>query len=137
MESVTGILPVVLIIDDEEFYRNSITETLTKAGFDCRSAEDGEEGFQLYKKIMPDVIVLDRIMPRSGGTRFLGSVRDKPNSKEAFLVVYSSTIKTETVADNKDAFSQSGFSGILEIPKSVTPVDLADRILELSTAGNS
>jgi CheY-like chemotaxis protein len=129
--------PVALVIDDEEFFRASITEALSSEGFHCYSAEDGDEGLELYRRVRPDVIVLDRIMPNSGGTRFQLNVRQNPNRRDAFLVVYSSTIRKDgsdaSVADT----DYPGFSQVIDVPKTVPPDELAKKIVRLTSAGTA
>ena len=124
---------VALVIDDEEFYRQTLQEALKEEGFRCHTAENGEEGYTMYQRILPDVVVLDRIMPLAGGTRFLMSVREKPNRREAFLVVYSSTLKKNDLNEEDPTLPGSGFKRIMEASKSVAPVDLAAKIRELVT----
>ncbi|HDL54301.1 MAG TPA: response regulator, partial [Proteobacteria bacterium] len=85
--------PVILIVDDDEFYRTTLSDAFQKDGYKTFTAPDGNEGFEIYREVSPDVVILDRIMPQAGGTRFLMSVKDLSNSKECLLVIYSSTIK--------------------------------------------
>ncbi|MDF1535189.1 MAG: response regulator [bacterium] len=126
---------IALVIDDEEFYRVTMQEALRDEGFRCYTAENGEKGYSLYQRILPDVVVLDRIMPLSGGTRFLMSVRENPNRREAFLVIYSSTLKKESFDESDPTLPGSGFTRILEAPKSMAPLELAPKIRELVTGG--
>lgn len=126
---------VALVIDDEEFYRQTLQEALKEEGFRCHTAENGEEGYALYQRILPDIVVLDRIMPLAGGTRFLMSVREKPNRREAFLVVYSSTLKKNDLNVGDPTLPGSGFIRILEASKSLAPAELAVKIRELVTNG--
>ena len=124
--------PTALVIDDDEFYRSSVSDALKASGFACSTAANGADGYELYRKLIPDLVVLDRIMPQAGGTRFMMSVRDKPNSKEAVLVVYSSTLRAhEDSADGRGPSLGGGFSRIIEAPKSTLPVDLAARLKDL------
>ena len=115
--------PVILIVDDDEFYRATISGAFEEQGYRIFTASDGKEGFDMYRKVSPDVVILDRIMPEAGGTRFLMSVKDLPNKKDCLLVVYSSTIKEdgETLRENR---IQPGFSKVMHIPKSTPPGEL-------------
>ena len=123
--------PVILVIDDDEFYRTTLSDGFSEMGFKCYTAPDGNEGFRLYGKIVPDVVVLDRIMPDSGGTRFLMSVKDQPNRKNSLLVVYSSTIKEDQAKDDREPASHTGFSRVVAVSKSTTPGDLVEKIRNL------
>lgn len=120
--------PVILVVDDDEFYRTTLSDGLSQMGFKVYTAPDGNEGFRLYLKIVPDVVVLDRIMPDSGGTRFLMSVKDQPNRKDSVLVIYSSTIKEDQARDHDDSGSHVGFSKVVPVSKSTNPGVLVEMI---------
>ncbi len=123
--------PVILVIDDDEFYRTTLSDGFSETGFKCYTAPDGNEGFRLYSKIVPDVVVLDRIMPDSGGTRFLMSVKDQPNRKDSLLVIYSSTVKEDQARDERDPVSHDGFSRVVTVSKSTAPGGLVEMIADL------
>ena len=58
----------VLLIDDSAFLRSICKEVLTKAGYDVvGEAADGLEGVEMYKKLQPDLVVLDIAMPEHDG----------------------------------------------------------------------
>ncbi|UCF30321.1 MAG: response regulator [bacterium] len=122
--------PVVLVIDDDEFYRTALSRAFDEEGCRCYTAADGRQGFKLYGTIIPDLVVLDRIMPEYGGTRFLLAVNDRPNRRDSILVVYSSTIKEERPDEGREQH-QKGFSRILYVSKSTNPVELVRRVKDL------
>jgi DNA-binding response OmpR family regulator len=57
----------ILIVDDELINLDFFSVMLSKLGFDVEKAEDGEAALEKVKKFMPDLIVLDNIMPRLSG----------------------------------------------------------------------
>jgi CheY-like chemotaxis protein len=66
----------ILVIDDEVINLEFFEVMLSKLGFVVEKAEDGEEGLAKVKKFLPDLIILDNIMPKMSGwelTRFLKS----------------------------------------------------------------
>jgi CheY-like chemotaxis protein len=128
--------PVILIIDDDEFYRATLMDAFSDEGYRCYAAIDGSEGFKLYSTIIPDLIVLDRIMPESGGTRFLMAVNDQPNRKDSILVIYSSTIKEDKHENDREK-SHRGFSRVLSVSKSTSPAELVTRVKDLIPLGRT
>lgn len=60
----------VLIVDDDLSLAKLFQYNLSKAGFDCSVAEGAEEGIQLAKSLMPDIIVSDIMMPKIDGFAF-------------------------------------------------------------------
>lgn len=48
--------PLILIVDDEESFREMFSTELKAAGFNVEMAENGEDGFSMAKKLKPDLI---------------------------------------------------------------------------------
>lgn len=57
----------VLIVDDELDIVESLKFVLEQAGFECHCAYNGEEGLNLAREILPDLILLDVMMPKING----------------------------------------------------------------------
>ena len=72
----------VLIIDDEGDVRDALSLVLGRAGFDVRSAEDGEAGIQACRELLPDVIITDMIMPKLDGAQLIRQIKlEQPGAK--------------------------------------------------------
>ena len=59
--------PKIVVIEDEVDILEVINYNLSKEGFDVCSALDGEEGFALIKKEVPDLVLLDLMLPGLDG----------------------------------------------------------------------
>ncbi len=57
----------ILIVDDEQDIVESLKFVLEGSGYTCYCAYDGEEGLKLARDIIPDLIILDVMMPRING----------------------------------------------------------------------
>ncbi|MCC2604482.1 ATP-binding SpoIIE family protein phosphatase [Planctobacterium marinum] len=58
----------ILIVDDEPVNRFLLVHLLQENGFtDCHEAESGEEGLRLAEKLVPDIVLLDVVMPGMSG----------------------------------------------------------------------
>jgi two-component system, chemotaxis family, chemotaxis protein CheY len=65
----------VLIVDDLSFIKLLIRDTLEKTGFDVvGEASNGLEAIELYKKLHPDVVLMDITMPRMDGIQALQEI---------------------------------------------------------------
>ncbi|OGR90196.1 MAG: hypothetical protein A3J74_00920 [Elusimicrobia bacterium RIFCSPHIGHO2_02_FULL_57_9] len=62
---------LILIIDDDEAVRELIEFVVKKEGFRVDSAGDGEDGINKVQKLLPDLVVLDLMLPRYGGFEIL------------------------------------------------------------------
>lgn len=62
---------LVLVVDDDDNVRELLTFLVKKEGYRAESAIDGEDGYQKAEKLVPDLIILDLMMPRYGGFEVL------------------------------------------------------------------
>lgn len=73
----------ILIVDDTDFDRNLLRNILVTAGYDIAGmAHGGEEGVKFYRELMPDLAILDLIMPDLNGIETLRQIRrEYPEAK--------------------------------------------------------
>lgn len=57
----------ILIIEDEDSFRNVLVKMLSKAGFEVRQAGDGNQALEVCAQFMPDLVLTDIIMPDKEG----------------------------------------------------------------------
>ena len=61
------IMKKILIVDDEQDIVESLKFVLEASNYTCYSAYNGEDGLKLAKEIVPDLIILDFLMPKING----------------------------------------------------------------------
>lgn len=67
----------IMIVDDAIFMRKMLSDILVKEGHQIAGeAENAKEAIKLYKKIKPDVVTLDIIMPDVDGINALQAIKD-------------------------------------------------------------
>jgi len=59
--------PLVLVVDDEESYRQALMSGLGQEGFSVEVAGDGHEALRLFHRIHPDLVLLDVMLPDQSG----------------------------------------------------------------------
>ena len=69
----------ILVIDDDKILRDALSTGLRKAGFDVLRADSAETAREIMSRIMPDAIVLDRMMTGMDGLSFLQEIRKNNN----------------------------------------------------------
>lgn len=57
----------ILIVDDEQDIVESLKFVLEVSGYNCYCAYNGEDGLKLAKELIPDLIILDVMMPKING----------------------------------------------------------------------
>ena len=75
LERQLGSRATVLVCDDEELIRWSLSEHLSGEGYRVVTASDGEEALERVAETSPDMILVDLKMPRMGGMEFLERLR--------------------------------------------------------------
>lgn len=77
----------VLIVDDSMFMRQVLRNILTRAGHEVvGEAETGEKALQELKKIKPDLITLDLVMPGMGGMEALRKMKAGAGGPKVLVV---------------------------------------------------
>lgn len=65
----------VLVIEDEESFRDALEFILTKEGFQIESAASGKDGIVAFTNFKPDIILLDLMLPGMSGTDVCKEIR--------------------------------------------------------------
>ena len=71
----------VLVVENEEHLRSILEYNLKLDGFEVYLAEDGREGLELARRILPDVILLDWMMPEMSGLEVLSELKKDEQTK--------------------------------------------------------
>jgi len=79
----------VLIIDDEPDLVETMQYRLDTAGYEVITASDGESGIKKAKENIPDLIILDVMMPGIDGFKTLRSLKQEVATKKIPTVVFS------------------------------------------------
>jgi two-component system cell cycle response regulator DivK len=78
----------VLLVEDNKTHRLVNERLLHKAGYAVLHAKDGEEALQLARARIPDVILLDMLLPKLGGLEVMQALkRDLPTADIPILVL--------------------------------------------------
>ncbi|HJQ08390.1 MAG TPA: response regulator [Candidatus Saccharimonadales bacterium] len=79
----------VLVVEDDRFLSSAYRAKLTKSGYELQMAGDGEEALEVLKTFVPDIILLDLVMPRRDGFSTLGAIRQQEALKSIPVIVTS------------------------------------------------
>ena len=97
----------VLIVDDSRVSRRMLRNMLESVGFSVAGeAINGKEGFELYKKLSPDVVTMDITMPEMNGIDSLKLMKEyDPDAKVIIITAAGQNEKRAEAEENgADAF---------------------------------
>ena len=92
----------VLVVDDEANILLSLEFLMKKAGYDVRTARDGEEALAEMRKARPDLVLLDIMMPKRNGFDVCETIRANPEWKDVRVIMLT--------AKGRDAEREKGLA---------------------------
>ena len=77
----------ILVVDDSPTERFFTVEVLSKAGYNLSTAENGEEGITKAKALLPDLIIMDVVMPGLNGYQATRTLHRDDQTKHIPIIV--------------------------------------------------
>jgi len=116
----------VLIIEDEPLVARMFEKSIGASGHEVSTALNGKEGLKKMKEVMPDIVLLDIMMPEMNGMQVLEEMGKDPEIKNIPVVMLTNLSGKH---DAELAISK----GAVEywVKKDAKPGDLAGKISEL------
>jgi len=91
----------VLIIEDDALIIKVFSTRLKSGGHQVFSAEDGGTGLELAKKEIPDVILLDLMLPKISGLEVLAELKKNPETAKILIFVYTNLSTEKEIKEAK------------------------------------
>jgi len=117
--------PLVLVADDEEDIRALVAFRLKRAGYEVITAADGEEALLLATTRLPDLVVLDMMMPKATGLEVTRSLREHDATKDIPVILLTAR------AQEGDVVRGFGAGADDYVKKPFSPQDLQARVQAL------
>src|SRR6266508_5006387 len=80
----------ILIVDDSATDRYFFMETLSKQGYECITAENGDEAIQKSRSEQPDVILMDIVMPGIDGYKATRTISNDQATRHIPVIICTS-----------------------------------------------
>ncbi|MER7769347.1 response regulator [Kitasatospora sp. NPDC096140] len=125
---MSGVSGRVLVVDDSEVIRQLIRVNLELEGFEVVTAADGAECLEVVRRVKPDVVTLDVMMPRLDGLRTAARLRATPDTSRLPIAIVSAC--TPADLDLGEAAGVDGYLG-----KPFDPADLVAMVRRLMLLG--
>lgn len=102
----------ILIVDDSPTQALMLTKILKKHGHEILTATDGEEGVEVAKAEMPDLILMDVVMPKINGFQATRQITKNPSTSHIPVII----VTTKDQETDKIWGARQGASGYVIKP---------------------
>ena len=113
---------LVLVVDDSEIIRISVCKVVRELGYVAVEAEHGVEALEKVAVRLPDLIILDLIMPKMGGIEVLRQLREEESTSKIPVIVVTAS------SDLDSAQRTWGLQVIDYVRKPIHSADLRQRL---------
>jgi len=87
----------ILIIEDDKFLRQLITQKLAQRNYDVVEAVDGEDGIKKVREQTPDLVLLDLILPGIDGFEVLSQIKQDDSLSHIPVIILSNLGQKEDI----------------------------------------
>ena len=101
-KSFTHHNPKLVLVDDDPTMSKLFEYNLSKAGFDCKVANNAVDGFTLIKNFSPDIIISDIMMPKVDGFEFRKMLLEDPQLKTIPFIFLTAKGNESDILDGYD-----------------------------------
>lgn len=115
----------IVIIEDDRITLSTITKFLKKYDYSITTAQDGEEGLSLVRKEIPDLILLDVIMPVMNGFEVFAEIMSDENLKNIPILFLTNL---DDIRRKKEVLEQGAVDYIVK-----SNIDLEDLKLKIDS----
>ena len=85
----------IILVEDDELLAEIYQTRLRLAGYNCLRANNGLAGLELIKKELPDLVLLDLMMPIMSGDEVLQAMRDSEWGKKIKVIILTNISEAE------------------------------------------
>jgi len=119
-------MPHILIVEDEVVLSNIMRVRLEDEKYKVTLVENGQDALKVLEKNIPDVILLDLIMPDMDGFEFLKEIKNVPAYQNIPVIVSTNLNQEEDISRVKSM-------GVTDyvVKSDVTMTQLADKVTEI------
>jgi PAS domain S-box-containing protein len=115
----------LLVVDDDKALVKSLKYRLEKKGFSIHAAYNGKEALEMAEKHLPDLVLLDILMPEMDGYEVMKALKHKPDTAQIPIVVMTGVENVEgkvqalSVGATEYLHKSSGFDQLLKTIESI------------------
>ena len=116
----------ILLVEDDRFLRRAAEASLRQRGFAVTVAADGEEALVKVRTEIPDLILLDLLMPKLTGIEVLRALRAEEATKKIRVLILSNSSREQDL----EAIKELAVTDYL-VKANLSLQELGDRVAQL------
>ena len=89
----------VLVVDDDRSIRLILKALLTKAGYTCSEAASGAQGLELARTELPDMMIVDWMMPEMDGIELIRTLRQTESGRAIYILLLTGLDQEERLVE--------------------------------------
>jgi len=113
----------VLLVEDEKMLADMYSTKFTMDGYETHTAYDGEAGLAMAKEVLPDIILLDIIMPKIDGFGVLKMLHEDNTTKKIPVILLTNLGQDEDIKKGKQLGAVDYF-----IKANHTPAEIVNKV---------
>lgn len=113
----------ILIIEDDPLITKIYTTRLKADGYEVFSADNGEDGIKLAEKELPQIIILDIMMPKIDGFGVLQRLRSLPQIQPVPILIYSNLAQESEM----DRAKRTGATEFI-VKANISPTEMVSKV---------
>jgi two-component system phosphate regulon response regulator PhoB len=121
-DELSNRVPVLLVADDDEDILTLVQLRLSRSGYEVVVARDGEEALRLAREKLPDLAVLDWMMPKASGVEVLRAIRADESTSNIPVILLTARASESDIQEGLEAGADD------YIAKPFSPQELAARV---------
>lgn len=95
--------PKVLVVDDVPGNRAILCRRLSRIGYECIEADSGEAALHILGRMIPDIVLLDYMMPEMSGIDLLRAIKMDDRTRAVPVIMVTARTEGEAIAEALDA----------------------------------
>ncbi|MEM7554045.1 MAG: response regulator [Cyanobacteria bacterium P01_A01_bin.84] len=131
---------IILVVDDNPDLRTYVSEILKASGYRIITARNGSEGFKIARKIAPNLIITDLMMPVVTGIQMIKMIRQEVRLRGVPVILLTAKVDEETRIEGTehgaDAYLAKPFNDrelLAEVKNLLALKENEQRVVELNT----
>ena len=117
----------ILLVDDDESVLKIFGTSLKSQGFEVITASNGNQGIEKAKTQLPDLILLDQVLPDIQGNEVLHTLKNDPQTKDLTIAMLSNFGQNDLI---QKAINEGAVDYLLKYQ--ITPEYLGQKVKEIT-----